>query len=38
MAGGGVELVLTTLAFVGTIYYARPAGRELGLSIRKKKG
>nr|WP_202611216.1 MULTISPECIES: DUF2069 domain-containing protein [Aeromonas] len=32
-----VELVLTTLAFVGTIYYARLRGRELGLSIRKKK-
>ncbi|WP_324040661.1 DUF2069 domain-containing protein [Aeromonas caviae] len=30
-----VELVLTTLAFVGTIYYARLRGRELGLSIRK---
>nr|WP_265347121.1 DUF2069 domain-containing protein [Aeromonas veronii] len=32
-----VELVFTTLAFVGTIYYARLRGRELGLSIRKKK-
>nr|WP_251650627.1 DUF2069 domain-containing protein [Aeromonas dhakensis] len=32
-----VELLLTTLAFVGTIYYARLRGRELGLSIRKKK-
>ncbi|MNJ13879.1 hypothetical protein D3C77_80910 [compost metagenome] len=32
-----VELVFTTLAFVGTIYYARQRGRELGLSIRKKK-
>ncbi len=33
-----VELVLTTLAFVGTIYYARLRGRELWLSIRKKEG
>ena len=33
-----VELVLTTLAFVGTIYYARLRGRELALSIRKKEG
>ena len=33
-----VELVLTTLAFVGTIYSARLRGRELGLSIRKKEG
>ncbi|QJT21394.1 DUF2069 domain-containing protein [Aeromonas media] len=32
-----VELVFTTLAFVGTIYYARQRGRELGLNIRKKK-
>ncbi|HHQ4762532.1 TPA: DUF2069 domain-containing protein [Aeromonas veronii] len=32
-----VELVFTTLAFVGTIYYAQLRGRELGLSIRKKK-
>nr|WP_205598917.1 DUF2069 domain-containing protein [Aeromonas rivipollensis] len=32
-----VELVFTTLAFIGTIYYARQRGRELGLSIRKKK-
>ena len=29
--------VFTTLAFIGTIYYARQRGRELGLSIRKKK-
>ena len=33
-----VELVLTTLAFVGTIYYARLRRPELGLSIRKKEG
>ncbi len=33
-----VELVFTVLAFIGTIYYARLRGRELGLSIRKKKG
>jgi uncharacterized membrane protein len=33
-----VELVFTILAFVGTIYYARLRGRELGLNIRKKKG
>ena len=32
-----VELVFTTLASVGTIYCARLRGRELGLSIRKKK-
>ena len=32
-----VELVFTTLAFVGTIYYASQRGRELGLNIRKKK-
>ena len=32
-----VELVFTTLAFIGTIYYARQRGRELGLNIRKKK-
>jgi uncharacterized membrane protein len=32
-----VELVFTILAFIGTIYYARLRGRELGLSIRKKK-
>ncbi|QJT13837.1 DUF2069 domain-containing protein [Aeromonas sp. 2692-1] len=33
-----VELVFTVLAFIGTIYYARLRGRELSLSIRKKKG
>ncbi|WP_438404371.1 DUF2069 domain-containing protein [Aeromonas hydrophila] len=33
-----VELVFTVLAFIGTIYYARLRGRELGLSICKKKG
>lgn len=32
-----VELVLTTFFLVGSIYYAKYKGQELGLSIRKKK-
>lgn len=32
-----VELLLATTMFVGSTYYAKLRGRELGLSIRKKK-
>ena len=32
-----VELLLASTMFVGNIYYAKFRGRELGLSIRKKK-
>lgn len=33
-----VELGFASLMFVGSSYYAKLRGRELGLSIRKKKG
>lgn len=33
-----VELLLTLLFLTGCIYFAKYRGRELGLSIRKKKG
>ncbi|WP_375055553.1 DUF2069 domain-containing protein [Zobellella sp. DQSA1] len=33
-----VELLLACTMFIGNIYYAKFRGRELGLSIRKKKG
>lgn len=32
-----IELILTSIAFIGATYYARYKGRELGLSIRKKR-
>jgi len=32
-----IELVLTSLFLTGNIYFAKYRGRELGLSIRKKK-
>jgi len=32
-----VELVLTTMMFIGCSYFAKFRGQELGLSIRKKK-
>ena len=32
-----VELVLASTMFIGNTYYAKLRGRELGLSIRKKK-
>lgn len=32
-----VELLLTSIAFVGCTYYARLRGRELGLGIKKEK-
>ncbi|MCC5879759.1 MAG: DUF2069 domain-containing protein [Idiomarina sp.] len=31
-----IELILTTAAFIGATYYARYAGREQGLGIKKK--
>lgn len=31
----GIELFLTTLAFIGATYYARYAGREQGLGLKK---
>lgn len=34
---GLIELVLSSLFLMGTIYFAKYRGRELGLSIRKKK-
>ncbi|RUO31521.1 DUF2069 domain-containing protein [Aliidiomarina sedimenti] len=32
----GIELLLTTLAFIGATFYARYAGREQGLGLKKK--
>jgi len=32
-----IELVLTTMMFIGCSYFAKFRGQELGLSIRKKK-
>lgn len=32
-----VELILTTLAFIGCTFYARLRGRELGLGIKKDR-
>jgi uncharacterized membrane protein len=31
-----IELVLTTMAFIGSTFYARYAGREQGLGLKKK--
>lgn len=33
----GIELLLTTGAFIGATYYARYRGRELGLKLKRKK-
>lgn len=32
-----IELIFTTIMFIGASYYAKFRGQELGLSIRKKK-